>query len=132
MDKIGFVIRFMAAFSIITGMVVLIASVLISKYQRIQESVLLRTLGASRKQILAITALEYFFLGTLASATGIVLSLLATWALAKYTFKTVFIVHPLPLAIVFVLICLLTVVIGLINIRGVLRRSPLEILRGEG
>ncbi|HYH15458.1 MAG TPA: ABC transporter permease, partial [Flavisolibacter sp.] len=42
--KVGFVIRFMAAFSIFTGLVVLIASVLISKYQRMGESVLLRTL----------------------------------------------------------------------------------------
>jgi putative ABC transport system permease protein len=132
LDKISFVIRFMAAFSIITGLVVLIASVLISKYQRIQESVLLRTLGASRKQILVITALEYFFLGALASFTGIVLSLGASWALAKYIFKTEFVIEPVPLLIVFVLICFLTVVIGLINIRGVLKRSPLEVLRGEG
>ena len=131
LSKIGFVIRFMAAFSIITGLVVLIASVLISKYQRIQESVLLRTLGANRKQILTITVLEYFFLGALASATGIVLSLFATWALAKYTFKTDFIVYPFPLLIIFISICLLSVIIGMINIRGVLRRSPLEVLRSE-
>jgi putative ABC transport system permease protein len=131
LGKIGFVIRFMAGFSIVTGLIVLIASVLISKYQRIQESVLLRTLGASRRQILTITALEYFFLGALASLTGIILSLLASWALATYTFKTVFSVSPLPLIIVFALICLLTVAIGLINIRGVLKRSPLEVLRGE-
>ncbi|MCW3111958.1 MAG: transporter permease [Segetibacter sp.] len=131
LGKIGFVIRFMAGFSIITGLVVLIASVLISKYQRMQESVLLRTLGASRKQILTITALEYFFLGALASLTGIVLSLLASWALATYTFKTVFSVSVLPLVIAFASICLLTVAIGLMNIRGVLKRSPLEVLRGE-
>lgn len=132
LSKIGFVIRFMAAFSIITGLVVLIASVLISKYQRVQESVLLRTLGASQKQILTITAIEYFFLGALASATGIVLSIFAAWALAKYTFKTNFIIHPFSLLVVFTSICLLTVIIGMINIRGVVRRSPLEILRGEG
>ena len=75
MSKISFVIRFMAGFSIVTGIVVLIASVLISKYQRLQESVLLRTLGASRKQIFAITALEYFFLGALAAFTGILLAI---------------------------------------------------------
>lgn len=132
LDKIGFVIRFMAAFSIATGLVVLIASVLISKYQRIHESVLLKTLGASRKQILAITALEYFFLGALASLTGIILSLAASWALAKFTFKTVFSLNPLPLLIAFTSICLLTVAIGMINIRGVLKRSPLEVLRREG
>ncbi|MGI8636503.1 MAG: ABC transporter permease, partial [Segetibacter sp.] len=83
LGKIGFVIRFMAGFSIVTGLVVLLASVLIRKYQRIQESVLLRTIGASRKQILIITGLEYFFFGALAAATGILLSLFSSWALAK-------------------------------------------------
>jgi putative ABC transport system permease protein len=132
LGKIGFVIRFMAGFSIMTGLVVLIASVLISKYQRIQESVLLRTMGASRKQVLTITALEYFFLGAIAAMTGIGLSLLAGWALSTFTFKTAFAVSPLPLLLVFLSICLITVLIGLANIRGVLKRSPLEVLRGEG
>jgi len=131
LDKIGFVIRFMAAFSIITGLVVLIASVLISKYQRMQESVLLRTLGASRKQIFAITALEYFFLGALASATGILLSLFGSWALAHYSFETSFTPEFLPILIIFISICLLTVIIGLINSRSVLTKPPLEILRQE-
>ncbi|HKO79128.1 MAG TPA: FtsX-like permease family protein [Chitinophagaceae bacterium] len=131
LDKVGFVIRFMAGFSIFTGLIVLIASVLISKYQRIQESVLLRTLGASRKQIFYITALEYFFLGALAAATGIVLSLGISWLLARFVFETEFTLQWLPLLIVFVCICLLTVFIGLINSRAVVRRPPLEILREE-
>jgi putative ABC transport system permease protein len=131
LDKIGFVIRFMAAFSIVTGLVVLIASVLISKYQRIQESVLLRTLGANRKQIFAITALEYLFLGALAAATGIVLAMMGSWALAKYTFETSFTPDWLPILIVFIAICLLTVFIGLINSRSVLNKPPLEVLRRE-
>ncbi|MEO9032694.1 MAG: FtsX-like permease family protein [Ginsengibacter sp.] len=79
-----FVIRFMAAFSIITGIVVLVSSVLISKYQRIQESVLLRTLGGSRRQIFTITALEYFFLGAFAAFRGILLALAASWSLAHF------------------------------------------------
>ncbi len=131
LDKVGFVIRFIAAFSIITGLVVLISSVIISKYQRIQESVLLRTLGASRKQIFAITALEYFFLGALAAATGIILSMGASWALAHYTFETEFTPQAIPIIIVFVSVCMLTVIIGLINSRSVLQKPPLEILRQE-
>jgi len=131
LDKIGFVIRFMGGFSIITGLIVLIASVLISKYQRMQESVLLRTMGASRRQILVITALEYFFLGALAAATGILLSFAGSWALATYNFETSF--NPLiwPAVIIFFLISLLTVAIGLFNSRGVLNRPPLEVLRRE-
>jgi putative ABC transport system permease protein len=131
LDKIGFVIRFMAGFSIITGLIVLIASVLISKFQRIQESILLRTLGASRKQILFITALEYLFLGALAAATGILLSMAASWALAKYSFKAPFTPHMLPVVVLFAAISLLTVLIGLLNSRSVLNKPPLEVLRKE-
>ncbi|WP_205503075.1 ABC transporter permease [Rufibacter psychrotolerans] len=131
LSKIGFVIQFMAAFSIITGLVVLISSVLISKYQRMQESVLLRTLGANKKQIFAITALEYFFLGALAAGTGIVLSLIGSWALAKYSFETSFTPQPWPILILFLMISLLTVLIGLFNSRSVVNQSPLEILRSE-
>lgn len=131
LTKIGFVIRFMAAFSIITGLIVLIASVLISKYQRIRESVLLRTLGASRKQILFITVLEYFFLGALAAFTGIVISIAASWALAHFVFETQFIFRPLPVIILFFIVPALTVFIGILNSRGILNKPPLEVLRSE-
>ncbi|RYY22544.1 MAG: FtsX-like permease family protein, partial [Chitinophagaceae bacterium] len=131
LDKIGFVIRFMAAFSILTGLVVLVASVLLSKYQRIRESVLLRTLGGTKRQILIITALEYFLLGGLAAFTGIIISLGGGWALARYTFKTPFTVPLLPIVAVFFLVSVITVLIGLFNSRGILNRPPLEVLRAE-
>ena len=131
LDKIGFVIRFMAGFSIITGMIVLISSVLISKYQRIQESVLLRTLGASRKQILVITGIEYFLVGGLAASAGILLAMAASWGLAKYVFDAPFHVQVWPLVFIFLAISLTTVIIGLFNSRDVLQKTPLEVLRQE-
>ena len=131
LSKIGFVIRFMAAFCMFTGIVVLISSVLISKYQRIQESVLLRTLGASTGQIYIITAIEYLFLGALAALTGIALSIAGSWALAKFVFETSFSPNFIPVIIVFVSVCALTVSIGLINSRFIVTRPPLEILRQE-
>jgi putative ABC transport system permease protein len=131
MEKIGFVIRFMASFSIITGIVVLIASVMISKYQRMQESVLLRTLGASRLQILVITALEYFFLGALAAATGIVIAFGGTFLLARYSFESSFTPEAWPALIIFTVITSLTILIGLFNSRGILSKPPLEVLRRD-
>jgi putative ABC transport system permease protein len=132
LGKIGFVIRFMAAFSMLTGVVVLIASVLISKYQRIQESVLLRTLGASRRQVLVITLLEYFFLGGLAAMTGIGLSLAFTGVMARWVFESPFAPHWWPVLLLFVSVSGLTILIGLYNSRGVLNKPPLEVLRREG
>jgi len=131
LDKVGMIIKFMGAFSIITGVVVLIASVRISKYQRIQESVLLRTMGASRKQILTITALEYFFLGGLSALTGTLIAYVGSFLLAKYSFEIPFSADLLPASGIFLTISGLTVIIGLLNSRGILNKPPLEILRRD-
>jgi putative ABC transport system permease protein len=131
LGKISFVIRFMALFSIITGLLVLTGSVILSKYQRIRESILLRTIGGSKKQILTINTLEYFFLGSLASLSGILLALAGSWALAYFSFESEFVPDLLPIAGTYVAITGLTIVIGLFNSRGILSRPPLEVLRSE-
>lgn len=130
-SKVGFVIRFMAMFSVLSGLIVLLGAVIVSKYQRIKESVLLRTLGASRRQILWITGLEYFFLGSLAAFAGILLSVVAGWALARFSFESDFSLNPGPLGLVFAGITTITVLIGLINSREIVAKSPLEVLRQE-
>jgi putative ABC transport system permease protein len=132
LGKVGFVIRFMAGFSMVTGVLVLIASVTISQFQRIREMVLLRTLGATRRQVRIILVLEYFFLGSLAAAVGILLSLGFGWALAEFVFDGPLTVHWLPLLGIFIFVCGATVGIGLAASRGVLNSPPLEVLRREG
>ncbi|WP_369407578.1 ABC transporter permease [Hymenobacter arizonensis] len=132
LGKISFVVRFMAGFSILTGLLVLSSSVVISRYQRVRESVLLRTLGASRRDILSITLVEYGLLGLLAALAGIGLAVLAAWALAVFVFEVGFGPATLPLLGLAALVTALTAGIGLLNSRDVLRRSPLEVLRGEG
>lgn len=131
LSKVSFVIRFMALFSILTGILVLISSVVISKYQRIKESVLLRTIGANRRQILSINAFEYFMIGALATLTGILLSAIGAFALATFSFNIPFVPDLLPPFLVFIGITGLTVLIGLFNSRDVLNRPPLEVLRNE-
>ena len=131
LEKISFVIRFMALFSIGTGFIVLIGAVLTSRFQRIQESVLLRTLGAVRKQITRIMGIEYLWLGTFATLSGCVLALLGTWALAFFVFDTPYDPALLPVITVFVLIAGLTVFLGTFITRDVSRKPPLEVLRKE-
>ncbi len=131
LNKVSFVIRFMALFSIITGLLILVGSVIISRYQRVKESVLLRTIGGTRKQILTIYFVEYFILGSLASLSGILLALLACWLLAMYSFKMVFIPGILPIFMIYIVITGLTVLIGMLNSAGILSKSPLEVLRME-
>jgi len=131
LNKISWIINFMAFFSILTGIIVLIGSVRNSKYQRIKESVLLRTLGAKSKQILRITALEYVYLGMLGSLVGILLSLLSSQLLATLLFKEPFIPSLIPFVVFLPGITVLVLLAGLINIRSVLKSPPLEVLRRE-
>jgi len=131
LGKVSFVIRFMAFFSVFTGLLVLIGSVLITKYQRIHESVLLRTLGALRHHVLRINALEYIFLGSLAALAGILISLLAGWLLAWLSFETAFRPDMPMLIIVYAAITSITLIIGLASSGGVFTKPPLEVLRRE-
>jgi putative ABC transport system permease protein len=128
-SKVSFIIRFMAMFSIITGAIVLISSVIQSKYQRMREGTLLRTLGASGKQILGINAIEYFLLGGLSSVTGILISVSLNMLTARFVFKTVLTPDFTALGISFLVITLSVVAIGLFNSRDIIRRPPLEVLR---
>jgi len=131
LDKISWVINFMAFFSILTGIIVLIGSVRTSKYQRIKESVLLRTLGAKSGQILRITALEYLYLGLLGSGIGVLLSLVSAQLLAWLVFDSPFIPSWIPFAVLIPGITFLVLLIGLTNSRSVLNSPPLEVLRKE-
>ena len=131
LEQVSWVINFMAFFSILTGIIVLIGSVRTSKYQRIKESVLLRTLGAKNKQILTISALEYVFLGLLGSLVGIILALFSSLCLALFVFIEPFVPSLVPFLVFLPGITLLVVAIGLSNIQTVLRSSPLEVLRKE-
>ncbi|MEH0153949.1 FtsX-like permease family protein [Limibacter armeniacum] len=131
LDKVAFVIQFMALFSIVTGLLVLIGAVVISKYQRMHESVLLRTIGASRKQVLGINALEYFFLGVLAVLVGIILGYIATWAIGYWVFDMFILPDLLPALVVAIGIVAITVLIGVLNSREIVSKPPLAILRAE-
>ncbi len=132
LDKVAMAVQFMALFSIITGLIVLASALAISRFQRIRESVLLRTLGASRRQITGIQFVEYLWLGSLACLTGLLLAFVAGWLLAWFYFDLVFVPNVPALAAAFFIVVGLTLAVGFLNFRGILRSKPLEVLRAEG
>jgi putative ABC transport system permease protein len=130
-DKVAMVIRFMALFSVLTGLFVLSGAVINSKYARLKENVLLRTLGAVQKQLVQMTIIEYSYLGLFAGLTGSLLALIASWALSVFFFEILFFPDLVSLAIIWIFVTLLTVFVGWINTRSILNKSPLEVLRKE-
>jgi putative ABC transport system permease protein len=129
--RVVLAIRFMAFFTLGTGALVLAGALATSRFQRMREGALLRTLGATRGQLIRVVLAEYLSLGLMASVTAVVLALAAAWALARFLFEGDFSPALLPLAGLVAAVVVLTVAVGLLNSRDVMRRPPLEVLRAE-
>jgi putative ABC transport system permease protein len=131
LGQVSAVIRFLAGFSIATGFLVLLGAISTSRLQRIRESVLLKTLGATRRQIGSILFTEYLLLGLLSAATGIVLAVVAAWALARWFFEVEFAPVALPLLALGGAVAAVAVAVGLWASREVFEHTPLEAIREE-
>jgi putative ABC transport system permease protein len=129
--KVAFVIEFMAAFTVLTGIIVLVGAVLTGRYQRIRETVLLRTLGATRRQLTQMQLVEYAILGVLAAMVGGALAVTGNALLAKFVFRITPSVPLLVLAGGVLAVCVVTVLTGLLTNRGITDHPPLEVLRQE-
>ena len=131
LGRVSAAIRFVALFTILTGLTVLGSAVLSSRSQRLKESILLRTLGAPRSQVIGTVMAEYVFLGAIAAVTGAFLGILASWGLGIYFFKTVASFSFAPIALILVIVTSVTVVAGGMGCWGIFRGSALETLRAE-
>ncbi len=130
-SRVAFVVNFMAAFTVLTGIIVLAGSVLTGRFQRVRETVLLRTLGATRRQLFRIQLVEYAILGVLAAFVGGALSVAGNALLAKFVFR---ITPSVPVGLLLLgtaAVCVVTVLTGLLTSRGVANHPPLEVLRQE-
>lgn len=132
LDRVTFVIQFMAGFTVATGLAVLAGSIVTGRYARIQESTLLRTLGASGATVRRILAVEYACLGLIGATAGGLLAIAASWPLAFWVFEVDFSLSPWRIVLVSGSIMVLTLLAGLFSSRGIASHPPLAVLRSEG
>ncbi len=130
-EKVQYVVQFMSLFTVATGLIVLVGAVATGRFQRIQETVLLRTLGASRAQLVQIQLVENTVLGVLGALVGGGLAYGANAALAVWVFKAPVILPLAPLLGAVVVVTGVTVATGWWSGRGITRHPPLEVLRQE-
>jgi putative ABC transport system permease protein len=122
-------IRFMGLFCVSAGILVLVGSLLASRAQRVRETILLRTLGATRRQVRRILLTEYAALGLLSGFTGTALGAVAALVMLRYVFDVPFAPAFPTLIGLWLGAAGLAVVIGAAGSRGVLNRPPLAVLR---
>ena len=129
LGKVTMAVRFLALISLALGVPVLFSAVAATRRERLREGVLLKTLGATRRQIGRIMLAEYVLLGTLGALTGVVLSTAASWALVHSMFKLAFVPALAPALLVAVAMIALAVAIGLMTGRDVFAETPMAALR---
>lgn len=128
--QITLVIRFLAAFSILSGAIILASSVASTRFRRIREVVVLKTLGATRNRIAAVFSIEFVVLGLLAGAVGVVFANLLTRVLLhrmQVPYHPEFAIS----AITIIATAGLAVATGWIASFRILGQKPLEVLREE-
>jgi len=129
--QITYVIQFLAAFSIFAGVIILASSIAGTKYRRIREVVVLKTLGATRARIATIFSIEFAVLGLVAGTVGIVFANLIVRTLEHRVFNVAY-KSQLPLNLTALLAtAALTVATGWIASHRILGQKPLEVLREE-
>ena len=130
-DSVTFAISIVGAVALASGALILIGAVAMTKFQRVYEAAILRTLGASTRMLAAMLALEYSALGLIAGSVGAIGAVGLSWAVCRYVFEIEWEPTPLILGIGAVVTTALVGIIGVVASSDVLRRKPLATLRAE-
>jgi len=124
-------VNFLGGFVLLCGVLILTGSVAMTKFHRLYEAAILKTLGAEKKLIIYITLVEYGVLGLLAGVTGSASALALTWLLSEYSMRITWQPSPSVNLIGVAATLLLVVVVGVLSSWDVMIKKPLSILRAE-
>lgn len=118
-----------ASIAILAGIAVLVGAIAASRASRIYDSVILKLLGARRRQILGAQILEYSFLALLLGLVALALGLLCGWFVITRIFDFTFAPDPLILMLTLVGGAAITLGLGMVGSLPVLAARPAKALR---
>jgi len=130
-DRASLAVQYVFLFTLVAGIVVLLAAVQSTRDERRYESAILRTLGASRRTVLQGVAAEFSTLGFLSGTLAAVGASGIGWYLARHVFSVDFRVDPWVWAAGLVCGTLLVGVAGTLATRRVVETPPVVSLRED-
>jgi putative ABC transport system permease protein len=129
--QITYVIQFLAAFSIFAGVIILASSIAGTRYRRIREVVVLKTLGATRRRIATVFSIEFAVLGLVAGVVGVLFANVIARVILTRAMSVAYHVQWVWVTVALVATAGLTVATGWLASHRILGRKPLEVLREE-
>jgi putative ABC transport system permease protein len=130
-DNVTLAISIVGAIALVSGVLILAGAVAMTKFQRVYEAAILRTLGASTRMLGAMLALEYGGLGLLAGAVGAGGAIVLTWAVSRHVLDIPWRPAPGLAALGALATMMLVGIVGVTSSYDVLRKKPLGTLRAE-
>ena len=124
-------VSFVGSFVILSGILILMGSIALTKSQRIYESAILKTLGADRRTLAGILFAEYLLLGILAGTIGAMFALALSYTVSRFLMNIEWIFQPTILIVGIVITTFAVTVVGVVGSFDVLFRKPLLTLRSQ-
>jgi putative ABC transport system permease protein len=131
LDQIALAMRVVAAWSILSGLVVMAGALSITRYQRLYDTVILKALGATRGFVGRVFAVEYALLGAGAGLCGTALAGVLAWAVLRFALEVAWTWAPAILALGVLAAISLALGVGFLGTYRLLGQKPLAVLRGE-
>ena len=130
-DQVSLVVRFISAFAILAGAIILASTVAGTRFRRMREAAVLKTLGARRKRLVGIFSVEFLVIGAVAGVMGSALATLFTRLMLVRLLDAEFRFEAVPNLVTILLTAVLAVATGWLASLRVLSQKPLEVLRDE-
>ena len=131
LEYVAVAITAVGSIAMIVGVLILVGSVAMTKFQRLYESAVFKTLGAKSSGLVVMYVFEYGLLGVIAGVVGSGGSLVLTWLLTRQVLEISWTPVPLTTGMGVVLTAITVLFVGVISSIDVLRQKPLLTLRAE-
>ncbi len=131
MSKVTLAISVVGGLVLFSGALILVGAVAMTKFQRVYEAAVFKTLGASTAMIARMLLFEYGVLGALAGLIGSLGAVALTWGVSRYALEIPWRIFPSEHVGGLVLTTMLVAAVGVLSSLDVLRQKPLATLRAE-
>jgi len=129
--KLSLIIRFFAAFSMVAGLLIILSSILATRYTRIQEAVYYKILGARSNFVVKVFTLENLVLGLVSAALALVLSQAGSWVICSTVLNLSYKPYLLESILLVLTTIVIVVTVGLLPSIAILRKKPVVFLREQ-
>lgn len=131
LSNITLAVTFIGGFVLLSGVLILVGSIAMTKFQRVYEAAVLKTLGARRRMLLTMMLAEYGLLGLVAGVVGALAAEALSYSVARYVFEIEWTFAPVAGVAGIAATVLLVAAVGALSSLDVLTRKPLAILRSQ-